>query len=189
MALRARRVDETGTVNEAALDAPPPTSEGHVPAWEWVPEAPPPVPVIAAPTPKPKREGMPPPISLLLGLVAACSATVLWAYVGPTDERFAGFLAPMVGLMVGAAVRWRAVKSTIERPIMAVTITAVAVLVGQFAVERNLETGRRDLPTSADLNRSVSLVQQALEERPFIMLLWLAAIVVAGAIASQYDKV
>lgn len=181
MALRSR-------TREEPAPAPEPSAVDGLPAWEWVPvEAPP--PVIAEPKQKKKSEGIPPPVSLVLGLVAACLATAVWAIVGPSDERFAGLLAPIVGIVIGVAVRWRAVKSTIERPIIAVTITAIAVLVGQFAVERNIDTGRRDLPTSADVNRSVSLVQQALEKRPFIMLLWLAAIVIAGAIASQSDEV
>ncbi len=195
MALRAPRkrtqpdhADETADRPDAPA-APDPARVAHLPAWEWVPAETPPPPTIAAPKHKKKRDGMPPPISLLLGIIGACVGTTLWAVVGPSDERLGGLLAPIVGICVGVAVRWRAVKSSVERPIMAVSITAIAVLVGQFAVERNIDTGRRDLPSSADIGRSIGLVQDALEQRPFIMLLWLAAIVMAGAIASQSEEI
>jgi hypothetical protein len=172
-----------------ALRARKPVAEDAGATWPWVPSEAPPPPVIEAPAIKRKGDGMPAPVSMLLGLVAGVIGVIGWAVLGPADERFAGFLAPVVGLLIGAAVRWRAAKSTIERPIAAVTITMMFVLVGQFAVERNISTGRRDLPGLNDLGNAASLVQDALEKRPFIMLLWLAAIVVAGALASQSDEI
>jgi hypothetical protein len=156
--------------------------------WPWIPEAPTPPPVAPPRKVKKSREGAPLVASLVLGFLAAAISTALWAIVGPYDERVAGYLGPLVGVAVGTAVRWRAHKSSVARPITAVSITGVSVVLGQFAVENNIEDGTNRIPNLSDFSQALTLVQKALEERPFIMLVWLAAIVVAGALASQADE-
>jgi hypothetical protein len=181
----ARRSRST---SESAADAAAAGGLATVDAWPWTPEEVAP-PAIAPPRKiKKPSEGAPMVASLVLGVLAAAISTGLWAVFGPYDQRVAGYLGPLVGIAVGAAVRWRAFKSSVGRPIMAVSITGISVVLGQFAVENNIKYGTNGLPRLNDFSNALTLVQKALEERPFIMLVWLGAIVVAGALASQADE-
>lgn len=181
--LRSRPSKEDG-------NAPVPQVNG----WEWVPpKAPAQKVVVAVPTRRkrrrPRRPGFPVVVSLVLGIICAGIGTALWVGVGPADPRYGRLLAPIVGVFVGLAVRFRAARSTVTRPVMAVLLTAVSAAFGQFLVEQTIKDGGHlTKPTLADLRGSVSLVQKVIERDPIVLVLWLLAVVMAGAFASQADR-
>lgn len=181
--LRSRPSKEDG-------DAPVPQVNG----WEWAPPKTPSRPVVVSvPSGRkrkhPRKPGFPVVVSLVLGVIGAGIAAMLWVGVGPSDPRYGRLLAPIVGVFVGLAVRFRAARSTVTRPVMAVLLTAVSAALGQFVVERSINDGGHvTMPTLADLRGSVSLVQGVIERDPIVLVLWLLAVVMAGAFASQADR-
>lgn len=166
----------------------------QVNGWEWVaPKAPTQQVLVAVPTGRkrraPRRPGFPVVVSFVLGIICAGIGTALWVAVGPSDPRYGRLLAPVVGVFVGLAVRFRAARSTVTRPVMAVLLTAVSAAFGQFLVERTInDQGHLTMPTLADLRGSFSLVQKVIEQDPIVLVLWLIAVVMAGAFASQADS-